>query len=118
MPYIDTFALGSAGAVIIATVKERSTTTGALAAIDISAATSLKMIFRTPSGETLEKTGSLVSGGTTGKLSYTVESGFFDAKNKKLIGTWSYQPDFVLGSWSGSANEVGHFKVVDRLKKP
>lgn len=118
MPYIETFPLGSYGQSIRATVKERSASTGALAAVDISTATLLKIIFRTPSGETIEKTATLIDSGTTGKMGYTVEQGLFDAKNKKLIGTWSYQPDFTLGSWVGSANEVGHFKVVDRLKKP
>jgi len=118
MPYIDCFSIGSYGQSIRCTIKERSTTTGALAVVDITSATSLKIVFRTPSGETISKTATLVNSGSDGKLGYTVEDGFFDAKNKKLIGTWSYQPDFVLGSWSGSANEVGHFKVVDRLKKP
>lgn len=113
---MDCFPLGSFGQSIRATIVDNGS------AVDISAATNLKLIFQPPGGERpIEKTASLISGGTTGIMGYTVEDGFFDARNRKLIGTWSFQPAFVLGDYNGAKGasiNVHKFKVVDRLSKP
>lgn len=119
MPQIPVFPIGSSGQSIRCTIKQRNATTGALDVVDISTATALKIVFNPPNGQgPISKTASLISGGTTGKMGYTVETGFFDAANKKLCGTWSYQPRFTLGTNVDPVHEIGHFKVVDRLKSP
>ena len=110
------FPIGSYGQSIRATVVERDATTGELEAVDISTATSLKIILITPVGDgsrRIEKTATLINSGTDGKMGYTVESGFFASNNPGLIGTWRYKPTFTLGTYVGGANEWASFRVVD-----
>jgi hypothetical protein len=91
MSYPQIYTLGSYGQSIRCEIAERNATTGVIAAVDISSATNL--------------------------MGYTVESGFFDASNPNLVGTWYYQPDFTLGSWVGASFEEGQFRVVPRMRR-
>lgn len=109
---VEQFAIGSYGQSI------RCTITDGGSAVDISAGTSLMIHFRTPDGQVISKSASLISGGTTGIMGYTVESGLFDPANRRLLGTWQYQPSLVLGAWSGTTNDKASFRLVDRLQKP
>lgn len=112
------FVLGSSGQDIICIVKERNALTGALDAVNISTATNLKILFRTPDHQKIVKTATLTSGGTDGKMQYTTEAGFFNRKNRKLVGTWRFRPrfdldDFVTDDEFGASHEWATFKVVD-----
>ena len=114
MPYLESFPLNSSGQAIEAVVKERSASTGALEVVDISTATSLKMIFRNPRNERFIVTATLTNAGTDGKMKYTVLAGFLN-----VLGTWKYKPCFTLGTHigdplkGGSTLEWAHFKVVE-----
>lgn len=117
MSYPQIYTLGSYGQSIRCEIAERNATTGVVAAVDISSATNLKIVFRAPDGQTFEKTATLINSGTDGLMGYTVEGGFFDATNPNLVGTWYYQPDFTLGSWAGASFEEGQFRVVPRMRR-
>ncbi len=63
---------------------------------DLSTATGLDINFYTPSRETKEKTATLYTDGTDGKIVYTLISGDIDES-----GEWSYQAviEFSTGKW-------------------
>lgn len=105
------FPLGSYGQSIRATITENGS------AVNISSATSLKIRFRTPDGQTIEKTATFVTDGSDGVMGYTVESGLFDIGNRKLIGVWEYQPSLVLGTFTGPSCDVGQFQVIGTLSR-
>lgn len=107
MSYLATFHAGDVGTIIRVTVQERNDTTGALTAVDITNATTKNLIFRTPGRVKIEKAGTFTNTGSDGKLQYAVEAGFFDQKDKALLGKWSVQVQLAgLGSWSGYSNVV------------
>lgn len=113
-PSPSRFTIGTYGESIIAEIVERSDSTGADEVVDISAATLIKMLFRTPDYQPILKTAVLVNSGTDGLMEYVVESGFFDKNNRRLLGTWKYRPSFTLGTFVadpdfGSSHEWGHF---------
>lgn len=116
-PKIPIFIANSYGQSIRATVVERNATTGALDAVDISTATSLQMVFKTPTADgckEIVKTASLINAGTDGKMGYTVDSDLFNTKkNPRLLGTWRYRPKFTLGSYVGGSIEWGQFRLVE-----
>ena len=109
---MEQFPLGSYGQSIRATITENGS------AVNIATATDLKIRLRTPDGQTIEKTATFVTDGSDGVMGYTVESGLFDAKNRKLIGVWEFQPSLVLGTFSGPSCDVGQFQVVGSLVRP
>lgn len=104
--------LGDSGFVLEFTVYEDG------AVVDISAATGIKVWLKPPKGPRIEKSGVLISGGTTGKFGYTftaTDLPISDYGRQHYVGLWKAQGNFVLGSWSGSADEV-QFTVQDVLR--
>lgn len=77
--------------------------------VDISSTTSRLIRFGKPDGTTVEKTGTLVDGGTSGIMSYTAESGFLDA-----CGTWKIQ-GFVDFGDDEHYSDINKFKVYTNL---
>lgn len=78
-------------------------------AVDVSAASTLSLIFKKPSGTSSTKTATLVNDGTDGLIKYVTESGDLDE-----IGTWKIQAYFVSlnGSWKSNFKS---FKVHRNL---
>lgn len=78
-------------------------------AIDISASTSLQVIFKKPSGSTLTKDGTFYTDGTDGKISYTTVDGDLNE-----IGSWKIQAQVIAlnGSWK---SDFKTFKVHRNL---
>lgn len=116
-PKIPCFPANSSGQSIRATIVERSASTGALAAVDISSASGLELVFKTPAADghkEIVKTASLISAGTDGKMGYTVDTALFDTrKNPRLVGVWRFRPKFTLGSYIGGAIEWSQFRLVE-----
>lgn len=75
------------GTVIRATVKDGDT------AVDISAATTRKLIFRKPDGTVVEKTATNVTTGTDGQMAYTIVAGDLDQ-----VGSWRVQGKVTIGT--------------------
>lgn len=86
------FHTGDVGAKIGLTITDCATGV----AVDVSAATSLSLIFIKPSGARVEQTaafadfGGATGDGTDGRIMYTTTSGFLDE-----IGTWEVQGHVV-----------------------
>jgi hypothetical protein len=104
------FHLGDVGGTIIGTIIENGDV------VNIATATNIRFYFKSPRGNVIEKAGSLYTAGTDGKAKYTVESGFFDIKDKSLLGTWSYEVKCTIGSWTGTS-ESAQFLVDDVLRQ-
>ena len=78
-------------------------------AVDVSAATTLQLIFRKPSGAILEKTATLVGDGTGGVIQYPLAGGDVDE-----AGNWRVQAKVVIGTgtWRSTWHE---FEVKPNL---
>lgn len=79
------------------------------AVIDISAATTKEIIFKTPDGTRLAKAGSYATNGTDGKLDYASESGFLS-----VTGVWSIQGHVIIGA-QDLYTEVDTFGVLNNI---
>jgi hypothetical protein len=82
---------------------------GTPTALDVSGATTLQLIFKSPSGTSSTKTASLNTDGTDGKIKYTTVSGDLNE-----TGTWRLQAYVVIGSGTWRS-EVDTFKVYENL---
>jgi hypothetical protein len=85
------------------------TITDCTAAVDISTATDMSIVFRKPDGAIVEKTAEFLTDGTDGKLAYTTVDGDIDQK-----GTWKIQAKVVMPSGAWSSN-IDSFKVYENL---
>lgn len=77
--------------------------------VDVSGASSIIFVFKKPSGTMVEKTGSLYSDGTDGKVKYITESGFLDED-----GEWKYQVELSIGSSTWSS-DIGCLTIHPNL---
>jgi hypothetical protein len=75
------------------------------AVVDISPATNLIIYFRKPDNSVLEKTASLSTDGTDGKMYYITESGDLD-----LAGNYKIQGKVILSTGTYYTS-LGSFKV-------
>lgn len=77
--------------------------------VNISAATTLEIIFKKPDNNRVTKTATLVNDGSDGKMKYAFVSSDLD-----LIGIWRFQGYIVLpnGEWY---TNIKQFKVVNNL---
>lgn len=77
--------------------------------VDISTATDKQIMFRKPDGNTSTVSGSFLTNGTDGKLTYTFGSGELD-----VDGKWRMQAYFTFpsGKWY---SDIANFKVYDNL---
>lgn len=80
--------LGDIGTSFRLTIKDQDE-----AVVDISGATTKKITFEKPSGDSVEKNATFVTDGTDGKMEYVTVSGDLDE-----TGWWRYQGYVVLGA--------------------
>ena len=95
------------GTKFLVTMKDGSST------VDISGtgatAANKRIIFKKPSGSTLDKAASFNTDGTDGKLYYTTESGDLDED-----GIWKLQAKVIIGSQTFHS-DIHTFKVHRNL---
>lgn len=98
----ETLRVGDVGTEIIVTITDDDEV------VDVSTAT-IVFIFRKPNCDVVEKTGTKTTDGTDGKVQYTTESGFLDAR-----GEWRFQVRITIGSdvWTSTQ---GGFTVEPTL---
>ena len=82
---------------------------GTSTVLDISGASSLEIILKSPSGVSSTKTASLNTDGTDGKMKYTTEDGDLNE-----VGTWRIQAKAAFGSSIFRSN-IKTFKVYENL---
>lgn len=75
----------------------------------LGSATALKMYFRKPSGESIQRTAVLVNDGSDGLMKYTTVAGDLDE-----VGSWLVQAGFTLGGFVGRTSHAT-FYVRDNL---
>ena len=75
----------------------------------VGTATVLKLIFKKPGGEVIERDAALVTDGTDGKVHYVTVAGDLDR-----AGTWSVQGYLEMPGWTGRT-KVDTFPVGGNL---
>jgi hypothetical protein len=94
------------GTVFLVTVND--CVSGTASPLDLTGATDLKLIFKSPAGTRYEKSALYDSDGSDGKIKYTTVDGDLNE-----VGTWRIQAYIVLGgTWR---SDVGTFKVYENL---
>lgn len=78
-------------------------------AIDLSAATTKRILFKKGNGEILTKTATFETDGTDGKVYYRSVSGDLTPS-----GTWQIEADLITPSYEGRSS-TGIFKVEGSL---
>lgn len=104
--------LGDIGTIFRATINDCTTDANGdcvQTPIDLSPATTLQLIFKSPSGVVKTKTAGFTTDGTDGQIQYTTIADDLDE-----IGDWLLQAYIVLptGSWR---SDIGTFKVFENL---
>ena len=79
------------------------------AALNVSNANSINIIFQKPDGSDLTKTATLVTNGTDGNIRYTSVSGDLDQ-----VGTWQIQARVDFGA-SVFSTDIQKFKVYRNI---
>lgn len=99
--------LDDIGTVFIITINE--CTNGVSTVLDISAASTMELSFKKPSGVVDIHSAVFVTDGTDGQISYTIQSGDLDE-----VGEWKIQARLVFagGTWR---SDVGSFRVYSNL---
>jgi len=78
-------------------------------AVDVSAASTMQIIFESPAGTRTAKTAAHTTDGIDGKIEYASESGLLDES-----GAWNIQGRVVIGA-QDFYSSVSTFSVVDNL---
>lgn len=99
--------LNDIGTVFLVTIND--CVAGVPTVLDVSSATTLQLIFQSPSGTSTTQTASLYTDGTDGKVTYTSISGDIDE-----VGTWRLQASVVIGGGT-FRSEVKSFRVHDNI---
>ncbi len=103
--------LGDIGTIFRATINDCTETNGVATqtAIDISSATTLELIFKSPKGVVKTFTAGFTTDGSDGQIQYTTILGDLDE-----VGNWKIQAYIVLptGSWR---SDIGQFRVHENL---
>ena len=95
------------GTDIIVTVND--CVSGTATALDVSSASTLELILKSPSGTSSTKIASLNTDGTDGKIKYTSVDGDFNE-----VGAWRIQAKIII-SGGTFRSDVGSFKVYENL---
>jgi len=95
------------GTVILVTVKD--CVSGTPTVLDVSTASDLDLVFKSPSGSSTTKTATLYTDGTDGKIYYTSVDGDWGE-----VGTWRIQCKIGIGGGT-FRSDVGTFKVYENL---
>lgn len=100
--------LNDIGTVFRATVKDKACD-GTSSVLDVGAATTLNMIFKSPSGVVSTKNAVFTTDGSDGQIQYITVDGDLNE-----VGQWKLQVYIVLpsGSWR---SDVGTFYVHENL---
>ena len=77
--------------------------------LDISTASSLSLVFKSPSGASNTKPATLYTDGTDGKIYYTTVDG-----DLNQVGTWRIQAIVNIGGGI-YRSDVGTFKVFENI---
>lgn len=113
---LPVFHAGDSGGILRVTIKERNATTGEEEAVDISGVSAKVFHLRSPKGRFFELTASFTTTGTDGMLQYAFTSGFFDPKDRELLGIWQVQVKLTgLSSWTGTTDIRTAFILKPRL---
>ncbi len=99
----DKVFVGDIGTAFRTTIKEDGE------AVDISAATSMEIVFQPPSGISTRKTAVFFTDGSDGVMQYVTV-----ADDLNIGGIWRLQGFVVLPTWQGHGDQV-EFKVFDVL---
>ena len=91
---IPTLRKNDAGTAIRIAVTENA------APVDLTAATSVTMLFKSPWGNYTQQPATIVNDGGTTKIQYITAS-----EDLNTLGTWSVQGHFTLSGWSGTTSE-------------
>ncbi len=95
------------GTVILVTVKD--CVSGTPTVLDVSTASDLDLVFKSPSGSSTTKTATLYTDGTDGQIYYTSVDGDWGE-----VGTWRIQAKIGIGGGT-FRSDVGTFKVYENL---
>lgn len=95
------------GTVFLITVND--CVSGLPVALDLSVATSLQIIFKSPSGISYTKAASFYTNGSDGKIVYITIDGDLNE-----VGTWSIQAKITIPTGTFRSG-VGTFKVYENL---
>lgn len=100
--------LNDIGTVFRTTIKDKACD-GTSSVLDVSAATTLNLIFKKPGGTVVTKSASFTTDGTDGQIEYITVDGDLDE-----VGNWQIQAYIVLpsGSWR---SDKGTFYVHENL---
>lgn len=99
-----THFVGDVGTVFRFTIQDQ-----ACAVVDLSTQTELKMFFKRPDGQSLERNAALFTDGTDGIITYTTVSG-----DLSLEGRWSVQGRVAIATGTFHTT-VEHFEVRRNL---
>jgi hypothetical protein len=94
------------GTVLRTTIKDQDNVI-----VDVSSATTIQIILRTPKGEFVTKTASNTTDGTDGQIQYTTLDGDIDE-----VGTWGFQARVVLSATQDFKSSIHQFEVVSNLE--
>jgi len=95
------------GTVFLVTVND--CVSGSATALDLSSASTLQIILKSPSGTAKTKSALLYTDGTDGKIQYTTVDGDLDE-----VGTWRIQANVTISGATHRSN-VTSFKVYENL---
>jgi hypothetical protein len=95
------------GTEFLVTIKD--CVSGTPTVLDVSGASTLELIFKSPSGVSTTKSAGLVTDGSDGKIKYTTVDGDLNE-----IGTWRLQAKIGIGG-GVFRSDVGSFKVYENL---
>lgn len=79
------------------------------APLDVSAATEIILLFRTPAGTCVSKPAAFATNGSDGLVQYATEADFLD-----VAGLWMMQAHVVMQTGEWTSDPVS-FRVKDRL---
>lgn len=102
---MENIQLGAIGISARFTIKDEETK----AVINLSSATVMKIIFKSPAGVRTEKVASFVTNGTDGKIEYITQSGDLNE-----TGVWKIQAYVEYGGIKAFSTIV-NFKVIGNL---
>jgi hypothetical protein len=95
------------GTVFLITVND--CVSGTSVALDLSTASSLQVILKSPSGVSYTKTASFYTNGTDGKIVYVTIN-----NDLNEVGTWSIQAKITIPTGT-FRSDIGTFKVYENL---
>lgn len=94
------------GTVLRTTIKDQDNVI-----VDVSSASIIQIILRTPKGEFVIKIASNTTDGTNGQIQYTTIAGDIEE-----VGTWGFQARVKLSSTQNFKSSIHQFEVASNLE--